>query len=165
VAGIALSAAVAAQIAALTAQIAALTSFLANNPVPNEYVTTGDITTATTASAAASTKLALDTAYAATLLTPFSGYSNASLAARAPTLTARETFIDVTRAPELTAPVTGTLTRLWDARFVWITTRARMDTGTLSQYANTGQAITNTTNQIATNNATIADINTVLAAQ
>lgn len=164
-AGVALSAAVTAQITALGLQVSALTSFLANNPAPNEYVTAGDISDATTASAAASVQLASDMGYAATLLTPFSGYSNANMAIRAPILTARETFIDVTRTPQLTALVTGTLTRLWGARFIWITTRARMDTGTLAQYANTGQAVTNTTNQIATNAATIADINTVLAAQ
>jgi hypothetical protein len=161
-----LVAAVAATATALTAQVAALTAFLANNPAPNEYVTAGDISDATAALSAASAHLVATSTFATTITTTLSNaVLTARIAALGPSPAGREGFIDVTRTPQLTALVTGTLTRLWGARFIWITTRARMDTGTLAQYANTGQAVTNTTNQIATNAATIADINTVLAAQ
>lgn len=153
--------AVAAQIVALTAQVAALTSFLAYNPVPNDHVSAGDIADATAALASASAQLATTTAYSGTLAFPYSGYSDASLAARGAVLTARETFVDTVRAPQL-AVILGFL---WSRRFFWISQRARLSDGTLAELINLGKAATKMSSQIADNNVRIAEVMAILLAQ
>lgn len=150
------------QITALTNEIAFLTSFLAQNPVPNDHVSAGDITNANTALTNANAQLATTQAFLTSLNTfPFNGFSDASLAARQVVLLARENYIDNTRSGQIST----LLTFLWGRRFFWIAQRARLADGTLAQKVNADKAITNMNAQIAANTTRINDILAILAAQ
>jgi hypothetical protein len=83
------------------------------------------------------------------------------LTARAAVLVARETFVDATRAPQLTT----LLTFLWGRRFFWISQRARLADGTLTESISIDKGIVKTTAQVANNTLRITEILTILGAQ
>lgn len=153
-----------AQIAALDEQIAALTAFLADNPVANDHVTTGDLTAASTALTNAQTaKTDAQTFQASLAADP--GWSDAALDARQTQIAARTTYITGTRGPAILAQLDTAGTGLWHRRFYWITLRVRLADGTLATSVNFTKAADASNAQITQNQDKITSINALLAAQ
>lgn len=149
--------------------IPSLSAFIANNPVPTEYVTAQDITDAQTALTNA-TNFANDTSAWLVLVNDptNSGLMDTYINVPPPPPTGtryqqaldRQAFL-ATRKTQ----VTSLLTTVYNARFFWITMRTSIGTGTLFNVINTQRGSTKAQTQISDNNDRIAEVMLIINAQ
>ena len=148
-------------------QIPALTAIITNGA--NDHVIASEITEATTASSAASAQLTTNLTWESNIdLGPgVADLSTPTLTARQTAdLTPRQAFIPTRNAQILvTLSTRVTPLNLYGSRFFWISRRARLTDGTLTQVVRFTGAIASNTAKIATNTAAIATLTALLAAQ
>lgn len=146
-------------------QIPALTAIISGGA--NDHIIASEITEATTASAAASAQLALDLTWETNIDSATPDLSTPTLTARQTVdLTPRNVFIPTREAQILVTLSTRVSPRsLFASRFFFISRRARITDGTLSESVRITKGIAANSAQIVTNTAAISDIQDILNAQ